>query len=56
LFNESIGRTDLPTGNFNLLFDSITKKLFTLDDSYVVYPGHGPETSIGHEKENNPFL
>jgi glyoxylase-like metal-dependent hydrolase (beta-lactamase superfamily II) len=56
LFNESIGRTDLPTGNFNLLFDSITKKLFTLADAYIVYPGHGPETSIGHEKENNPFL
>ncbi|MCX6232521.1 MAG: MBL fold metallo-hydrolase [Bacteroidetes bacterium] len=56
LFYESIGRSDLPTGNLDLLFESITKKLFTLDDNYTVYPGHGPETSIGHEKVNNPFL
>lgn len=56
LFRDSIGRTDLPTGNFDVLFQSITSKLFTLPDDYVVYPGHGPETTIGYEKRNNPFL
>ncbi len=56
LFRDSIGRTDLPTGNFDLLYRSITTKLFTLPDDYIVYPGHGPETSIGYEKLNNPFL
>lgn len=56
LFRDSIGRTDLPTGNFDILYESITTKLFTLPDDYIVYPGHGPETSIGYEKLNNPFL
>jgi hydroxyacylglutathione hydrolase len=56
LFRDSIGRTDLPTGNFDLLHESITTKLFTLPEDYIVYPGHGPETSIGYEKMNNPFL
>ncbi len=56
LFRESIGRTDLPTGDFDSLHHHITTKLFSLPDDYKVYPGHGPETSIGHEKINNPFL
>ena len=56
LFRDSIGRTDLPTGNFDTLYMSITTKLFALPDDYIVYPGHGPETSIGYEKLNNPFL
>jgi hydroxyacylglutathione hydrolase len=56
LFQESIGRTDLPTGNLDRLLESIQLKLFTLPDSYVVYPGHGPTTTIGHEKRNNPFI
>jgi glyoxylase-like metal-dependent hydrolase (beta-lactamase superfamily II) len=56
LFRDSIGRTDLPTGNFDVLYKSITTKLFTLPDDYIVFPGHGPETSIGYEKMNNPFL
>lgn len=56
LFRDSIGRTDLPSGNYDLLFESITTKLFTLPDDYTVYPGHGPETKIGYEKINNPFL
>jgi hydroxyacylglutathione hydrolase len=56
LFYESIGRTDLPTGNLDTLLDSIHRKLFTLPDSWLVYPGHGHETTIGHEKMNNPFL
>ena len=56
LFYGSIGRTDLPTGDYNVLMKSIKEKLFTLDDSYKVYPGHGPTTTIGYEKVNNPFI
>ena len=56
LFYGSIGRTDLPTGDYDLLKNSIYEKLFTLPPDYKVYPGHGPETSIGYEKLNNPFL
>ncbi len=55
LFYHSIGRTDLPGGNFETLISSIHKKLFTLPDDVVVWPGHGPETTIGEEKINNPF-
>lgn len=55
LFQHSIGRTDLPGGNFDLLIDSIHRKLFTLPDEVVVYPGHGPTTTIGEEKVSNPF-
>ncbi len=56
LFNGGIGRTDMPTGDFDQLLDSITRKLYTLDDETVVYPGHGPETTIGFEKHNNPYI
>ena len=56
LFQESIGRTDLPTGNLDTLLNSIRLKLFTLPDHFVVYPGHGPTTTIGFEKRNNPFI
>jgi glyoxylase-like metal-dependent hydrolase (beta-lactamase superfamily II) len=56
LFNNSIGRTDLPGGGFNSLIDSIRNKLFTLPDNTIVYPGHGIETNIGFEKAYNPFL
>ncbi len=56
LFKESIGRTDLPTGDFDLLMKSIKEKLFVLDDDYKVYPGHGDSTTIGYEKSHNPFL
>ena len=56
LFQGSIGRTDLPGGDFETLLNSIRTKLFTLPDQTVVYCGHGPETSIGHEKKYNPFL
>lgn len=56
LFRESIGRTDLPGGHHETLIDSIRKKLLVLDDHVVVFPGHGPETTIGHEKLHNPFL
>lgn len=56
LFNQSIGRTDLPGGDFDMLVRSITYRLFKLDDDTIVYPGHGPETSIGDEKMANPFV
>jgi glyoxylase-like metal-dependent hydrolase (beta-lactamase superfamily II) len=56
LFRESIGRTDLPGGNFDTLISSIRTKLFTLPDDTMVYSGHGPQTTIGHEKMFNPFL
>ena len=56
LFNGSIGRTDLPQGNYQDLIDSIHNHILVLDDSYIVHCGHGPDTSIGHERETNPFL
>ncbi|MFO8129552.1 MAG: MBL fold metallo-hydrolase [Bacteroidales bacterium] len=56
LFSQSIGRTDLPTGNFDVLQKNIREKLYTLPEDYTVYPGHGPETSIGTEKHHNPFV
>jgi len=56
LFNQSIGRTDLPGGDFETLINSIKDRLFSLDDGTMVYPGHGPETSIGDEKLANPFV
>lgn len=56
LFFRSIGRTDLPMGNFNLLVSGIKEKLMILDDKVKVYCGHGPETTIGSEKRNNPYL
>ncbi len=55
LFKGSVGRTDLPGGDFDTLIDSIHKKLFTLPDDIVVYPGHGPTTTLGEEKISNPF-
>jgi hydroxyacylglutathione hydrolase len=56
LFRQSIGRTDLPGGDFETLLDSIRTKLFTLADGYTVYAGHMEPTTIGFEKKNNPFL
>ena len=56
LFADSVGRTDLPGGSYEVLGDSIKNKLFILDEEIVVYPGHGPSTTIGHEKKNNPFF
>jgi glyoxylase-like metal-dependent hydrolase (beta-lactamase superfamily II) len=56
LFYGSIGRTDLPGGDFNTLISSIKDKLFLLGDNIEVHPGHGPKTTIGFEKRTNPFL
>lgn len=56
LFRESIGRTDLPGGDHELLLEKIESELFSLPDETVVYPGHGPVTTIGFEKINNPFV
>jgi hydroxyacylglutathione hydrolase len=56
LFQNSIGRTDLPGGNYNTLIESITTQLMLLPEDTLVYSGHGPETTIGEEKANNPFL
>ena len=56
LFHRSVGRTDIPGGDSVQLIDSITKKLLSLPDSTIVYPGHGPTTTIGDEKLHNPFL
>ncbi len=56
LFNQSIGRTDLPGGDLKTLVHSIRDQLFKLDDETIVYPGHGPETTIGDEKLANPFV
>ena len=56
LFKGSIGRTDLPGGDFDTLIKSIKGKLFLLEDDIIAHPGHGPSTTIGVEKRTNPFL
>jgi len=55
LFYNSIGRTDLPGGNYETLINSIRQQLFILPDDVTVYPGHGPKTTIGFEKRTNPY-
>lgn len=56
LFAGGVGRTDLPYGDTDLLMKSIAEKLFTLDDSTIIYPGHGAQSTIGEEKRSNPFF
>jgi glyoxylase-like metal-dependent hydrolase (beta-lactamase superfamily II) len=56
LFNQGIGRTDLPGGDINVLEASIRNVLYKLEDHFLVYPGHGSATAIGEEKRNNPFF
>jgi len=56
LFNESIGRTDLWGGDYTALIESIENKLLVLPDEVMIYPGHGETSTIGYEKQNNPFL
>jgi glyoxylase-like metal-dependent hydrolase (beta-lactamase superfamily II) len=56
LFRRSVGRTDLPSGNQEQLYRSIREKLYTLPDEVLVLPGHGPETTIGEERSENPYV
>ena len=56
LFNYSVGRADLPGGNESRLMNSIQTRLMTLPDETIVYPGHGPDTTIGAERKGNPYL
>jgi glyoxylase-like metal-dependent hydrolase (beta-lactamase superfamily II) len=56
LFNRGVGRTDFHDGSFEVLRDAIHKKLFTLPNDTIVLPGHGPETTVGEEKQWNPFV
>jgi len=56
IFRESIGRTDLPGGNFKTLEESIKNQVYTLPEAVKIYPGHGPSTTVGNEKKHNPFV
>jgi hydroxyacylglutathione hydrolase len=56
LFREGVGRFDFPGSNGKLLFEGIREKLFSLPPGTVVYPGHGPVTTVGHERRANPFV
>lgn len=56
IFRGSIGRTDLPGGSFNVLSENIVNKLYTLPEDFTLCPGHGPVTTVGFEKSNNPFV
>jgi hydroxyacylglutathione hydrolase len=56
VFAGSIGRTDLPGGDFDTLIDGIRRELLTLPDATLLYPGHGPPTTVGQERVSNPFL
>jgi glyoxylase-like metal-dependent hydrolase (beta-lactamase superfamily II) len=56
IFAGSIGRTDLPGGNHGQLIESVRKKIFPLPDDTVLFPGHGPATTVGEEKRSNPFF
>jgi len=56
LFAGSIGRTDLPGGDYDGLIRNVREKIFTLGDDVVVYPGHGPRTTVGQERRTNPFF
>jgi hydroxyacylglutathione hydrolase len=56
LFCRGIGRTDFAYGSEKDIMKSIKEKLFTLGDSYIIYPGHGPDSTIGNEKANNPYI
>ena len=56
IFKESVGRSDLPGGDFQTLEKSIKNQVFNLPDDVLIFPGHGPSTSVGHEKKHNPFV
>jgi len=56
IFECSVGRTDVPGGSFDMLEQSIIDKIYSLGDACIIYPGHGPKTTVGREKTNNPFV
>jgi glyoxylase-like metal-dependent hydrolase (beta-lactamase superfamily II) len=56
LFRESIGRTDFPDGDFAALAAGIRRGLYSLPDDTIVFPGHGTPTTVGHERQHNPFV
>ncbi|MBE0670314.1 MAG: MBL fold metallo-hydrolase, partial [Anaerolineales bacterium] len=56
IFNGSVGRTDLPGGNFDTLEKSIREQIYTMPDETRLLSGHGPETTVGYEKKHNPFV
>lgn len=56
LFREGVGRWDLPGGDFDVLARSIREQIYTLPENTLVFPGHGPKTTVGHESENNPYV
>ena len=55
IFKEGIGRTDLPGGSYNDMKDSL-QKILNMNDDIIIIPGHGPETTIGYERTNNPYI
>ncbi|MCJ7498011.1 MAG: MBL fold metallo-hydrolase, partial [candidate division Zixibacteria bacterium] len=56
IFYGSVGRTDLPGGSYQKLLSSIQEKILDKEEDMIIYPGHGPSTTIGEERRNNPFL
>jgi glyoxylase-like metal-dependent hydrolase (beta-lactamase superfamily II) len=56
IFSGSVGRTDLPGGSWSKLLESIKNKILTLPEETIILPGHGPSTTVGEEKRNNPFI
>ncbi len=56
IFREGIGRTDFPGGSYNQLMETIRTKIYSLPDEMILYNGHGPQTTVAHEKQHNPFL
>jgi len=56
VFRESVGRTDLPGGDHSQLIRAINEQILNLPDDYTLYPGHGPFTTVGHERRHNPFI
>ena len=56
MFYESVGRTDLATGNTDMLIQSVQKKIYTLPEETLILPGHGVKSTVGHERTYNPFV
>ena len=56
IFAGGVGRTDLPGGSHDILLRTIREKILSFEDDKILHPGHGPETTVGHERRTNPFL